>query len=80
MDKKDKAVSSIEPSTQKISYTIAPNNELRVRYVNQDIMRRLFNVAHKEGCTTTMLVKRHLKDILKMYPPEYQNDTLNDGY
>jgi len=76
MDNKDNAVSSTEQSPKKISYTVAPNNELRVRYVNQDIMRRLYNVAHKEGCTTTMLVKRHLKDILAMYPPEYQNDQL----
>lgn len=76
MDNKDKEVSSTEQSAKKISYTIAPNNELRVRYVNQDIMRRLFNVAHKNGCTATQLVKMHLKDILALYPPEYQNDQL----
>jgi len=76
MDNKDKAVSSTEQQPQKISYTIAPNNELRVRYVNQDIMRRLFNVAHKNGCTATQLVKMHLKDILALYPPEYQNEQL----
>ena len=76
MENKESQNSAEQPVKTKISYTIAPNNELRVRYVNQDIMRRLYNVAHKNGCTATQLVKMHLKDILAMYPPEYQNDKL----
>lgn len=74
MDNKDKAASSNEQQPQKISYTIAPNNELRVRNVSAENMRRLFNVAKWQGISAGTLVKLHIKDILAKYPPEYQNE------
>lgn len=68
MDNKDKE------SAKKISYTIAPNNELRVRNVSAENMRRLFNVAKWQGISAGTLVKLHIKDILAKYPPEYQEE------
>ena len=72
MDKQDKDSSTTQP--QKISYTVAPSNELRVRNLSQDNMRKLFNVAKWQGVSISTLVKVHIKDILAMYPAHYQNE------
>lgn len=76
MDNKDK--DSTEQSPKKISYTNVTITELRVRNLSQDNMRKLFNVARRVGVPVGNLVKVHIKDILAMYPPDYQNDPINE--